>query len=800
MTSTTVARARSAQAHTATATCAPVETLAKPRAVFAGTITHPEVRLTFARGATHAASGATLMEWVRKAPRRHWDSEAREWVITAFGGAGFDPKARTAVDATKISLRNPIAVLTKAGFGGRFEAGLREPEESPAEAAARLARPLCVVDPASETGSQILIYPRFAGWDVVSALFPAAKWYPEGGPERLGAFTCPVGEILDEQGVPWPQIEVDRSLVERARASRATSRALASRGEDQRALAARAAKMVGTDPGAEEVAAALEALVGKIPGWFGMDPRGYQRLGALAACAGHSFIADDMGLGKTAQGLAACAIRNSRRILIIAPPVAISGWVRETERTRLAAADPDSEQACSAALPRDGFPQGLPPERAGMKVVAFVAGRKEPALPDPEVGGVVVVSDSLLAARGHLVEQLVRWGPDALVYDEIHRARSWTGVRSVAARTVADSLRAGALRIGLTGTPLFNSPDELGSMLAITGHLDPIFGGYRTLTSTFCRKNAYKKFVAVKKMLPRLRELLEANVWVRRVKSQALPELPAAPEPAAMLVDIEMKDYRAAYAEVRLKIDEWIDGFLEARGRYPDDKEIKEYAQGAIGLVSPLRLAAGLAKVASATELLNDWHQAERERADAGEDAQPLLLWAHHKEVVEALRAKAVACFGADRVEVIDGATPALRRGEVEQKFQAGQTSVLVASIAAAGVAITLTRGSEQLWVEGTWSVPEFQQAVDRQHRFGQTNGVNVRVMIAAGTIDGHIQRVLERKRSMISQVADGGGAVAALDAQALKDADGPADVVIELVHEAIAARLETSRSRRRAA
>src|SRR5690606_32926842 len=141
----------------------------------------------------------------------------------------------------------------------------------------------------------------------------------------------------------------------------------------------------------------------------------------------------------------------------------------------------------------------------GAEVVVITPRRKEPDLPR---GGVVIVSDSLLASREALAKRIRLWAPDGLIVDEAHRLKTWDSARGRVVRAVAEAVGGGP-RLAISGTPLFANPVELANTLAITGQLDPVFGGMGRFCAAFARQNKYKAWVARKRELPRLRSMLD---------------------------------------------------------------------------------------------------------------------------------------------------------------------------------------------------------------------------------------------------------------------------------------------------
>ena len=108
--------------------------------------------------------------------------------------------------------------------------------------------------------------------------------------------------------------------------------------------------------------------------------------------------------------------------------------------------------------------------------------------------------------------------------------------------------------------------------------------------------------------------------------------------------------------------------------------------------------------------------------------------------VVEALEAADVT------VASFSGATPRNAREKAVADLQNGDAAVLVSTISAAGVGLTLTAASRIIFFEPILDVAAFRQAIGRAHRIGQKRSVAVAVLAAAGTHE-HIALDLLTKR-----------------------------------------------------
>jgi hypothetical protein len=528
----------------------------------------------------------------------------------------------------------------------------------------------------------------------------------------------------------------------------------------------------------------------KIPDWFGLALDGYQVDGAIAVASGHWMLADAPGVGKTRQALAAAAALGSLRTLILCPPTVISHWTRETIASGVATRS-EGGSPTPASAPLDTALSVGDPRATGSigEVVAITRQRREIELPQ---SGVVIASDATVTARPHLADALKRWDPDVFILDEAHRAKTWESKRSMTMRSLA---RSSSVTIPVSGTPLFANPVELTPLLDMTGHLDTVFGGRHRFIERYARQNRYGGWTAKKHRLPELRRILDEHVWVLRTKDDVLPHLPPKARRAS-IVDVDTHIFSAAHAEVIAKIDDWIASFVNAHGDLPGNDDVDKWSRGNVSCVSQLRKAAGIAKVPAAVEMISEWVASQAAVADYSSGSptirNPLVVWTHHRVVMQALAdaataaARKAAGSGIHRpCAVISGDTPNAERTKIVDEFQAGEIPVLICSIAAAGVGITLTRSSDVIFVETDWTPALVSQAEDRCHRIGQENHVTITTLIAPKTLDERIQQVLRHKAEMLDTMLGGDNAVY------VDDESGPAGA--HILTEMVLARLRSA-------
>src|SRR5207249_2566518 len=95
------------------------------------------------------------------------------------------------------------------------------------------------------------------------------------------------------------------------------------------------------------------------------------------------------------------------------------------------------------------------------------------------------------------------------------------------------------------------------------------------------------------------------------------------------------------------------------------------------------------------------------------------------------------------------------------QQFQEAEKGppILVLSLRAGGVGLNLTRATHVIHFDRWWNPAVEDQATDRVHRIGQTQRVQVHLLITLGTLEERIDRMLEEKRGLADAVVAGGEA-----------------------------------------
>ena len=428
--------------------------------------------------------------------------------------------------------------------------------------------------------------------------------------------------------------------------------------------------------------------------WFTPTPYPYQLAGALQlAYTPRRLLADEPGLGKTIQALLATAITNPTHTLIICPPSLTTNWQNETTRTQIHTHHHHTHTP--QTITAANHKKTTPPEK-----------------------GILILADSLLSTKNAptITQTLNQWQPNLIIIDEAHRYKNPHSKRT---RNLLKLTHHTPTVYALTGTPIISSPLDLLPILKATHTLHNYPTPY---VDTYCVQNYFGDWEPCQSMLPDLHARLDATTWIRRTKTQVLTELPSKTR-TAITIDV-------------------------------DTTRIKEICQGVdttsdtqlLTAIARLRRATGLAKTQAAAEHIHTHLQGTR---------RPIIAWTIHRQVTQELKTQLKQ--QGHTVAVYDGDTPNRERDQIVARFQAGQIDVLIANIVAAGVGLTLTHASDAVFVETEWTPAIVAQAEDRIHRISQTRPVTITTLVAAGTLDPIIHRILTEKIDLLDRITPGG-------------------------------------------
>ncbi len=301
----------------------------------------------------------------------------------------------------------------------------------------------------------------------------------------------------------------------------------------------------------------------------------------------------------------------------------------------------------------------------------------------------------------------------------------------------------GDLKLAVTGTPLENRLEELWSLMHFTN--PGLLGGRREFGEKFAEKIEAGHADATLA----LRRIMAPFV-MRRLKKDVAPELPPRTEAIryVTLEDSERAVYDAVHAATRADVV----SLLQNGGSVLKALEaLLRLRQAAchVALV-PGQVAKTSSKVQALVEALQT-------AASDGHRALVFSQWTTMLDLIEPELKAAGLTFSR-----LDGSTQ--NRGEITEQFQApGGPTVLLMSLKAGGVGLTLTAADHVFLVDPWWNPSVEAQAADRAHRIGQDKPVFIYRLVSQGTVEERILKLQDKKRALFEAALDGGAGAAAL-------------------------------------
>ena len=132
------------------------------------------------------------------------------------------------------------------------------------------------------------------------------------------------------------------------------------------------------------------------------------------------------------------------------------------------------------------------------------------------------------------------------------------------------------------------------------------------------------------------------------------------------------------------------------------------------------------------------------------EENGKLVIFAHHKEFVEILMRELKEYTP---VKIVGGMEIEDKQSSIDAFQNSVNCKVIICSLKAAGVGITLTAGSYVAFLELGWTPGEHDQAEDRLHRIGQKDNVTCFYFLVENTIEGTIYNLIQDKRKIFTEM-----------------------------------------------
>jgi SNF2 family DNA or RNA helicase len=336
-----------------------------------------------------------------------------------------------------------------------------------------------------------------------------------------------------------------------------------------------------------------------------------------------------------------------------------------------------------------------------------------------------------------------------IIADEVHRVKNRKAQQTHYLKTLQAYYKTGC-----SGTPADDKPQDIWSVL---NWLYPKqFSSYWRFINTYCEQQTqevrgqgrtFKKIVGVnKERIPELHAQIDPW-YMRRKKEEVLDSLP--PKYYTELhVDLGPSQ-RRAYDQMAKDMIAWIGEHQDVPLASPvvvaQLTRLQQFALSSLTIdpyTRKVKLIDPSAKLDRFEELVE------------GNPDESLVVFSQSRSMCN-LAAARMDKMGVSNT-LYHGQIPHAQREQAVEDFQADRKQVFIATIAAGGEGITLTRSSTVVFFDRMWNPTKNFQAEDRLHRIGQMNAVQVIDIMARDTVDqGRKQRIANKWEDLLWLLGD---------------------------------------------
>lgn len=443
-----------------------------------------------------------------------------------------------------------------------------------------------------------------------------------------------------------------------------------------------------------------------IPHQLKIEPYPYQMKGIARGLELKRFMnCDEPGLGKTLQSIATINLGNAFPCLVICPSSLKINWQREWEKFT------DKKAMVLTDKVRDTWTFFYQTGMHQVFIVNYESLKKYFVQRIKKAEGWTLRD---IEFRNSI--QLFK----SVIIDESHRCKSSSTQQAKFCKGICSGKE---WVIELTGTPVVNKPKDLVPQLSILNRIDD-FGGYKNFINRYCAgQNEASN-------LKELNYMLWKNCMFRREKSLVLTDLPDKIRQVNTCEITNRKEYMDAERDLIMYLQKYKDA---------DDEKIAKALRGAVMVrINVLRQISARGKVRDVIEFVKDFR----------ENGKKIILFCSLHEVVDQLK-----YYFPTAVSVTGRESPDEKQRAVDAFQSSPKADIIICSIKAAGVGLTLTASSNVAFVEFPWTYADCCQCEDRAHRIGQKDSVTCYYFLGRKTIDEKVYRIIQEKKNIANAV-----------------------------------------------
>lgn len=463
----------------------------------------------------------------------------------------------------------------------------------------------------------------------------------------------------------------------------------------------------GTEKKEEDIAYDIPELPDlTVPHNLKIQPYPYQLKGIARGLELKRFMnCDEPGLGKTLQSIATINLADAFPCLVVCPSSLKINWQREWEKFT------DKKAMILTDKVRDTWTFFFQTGMHQVFIVNYESLKK-------------YFVQRIKKAEGWTLRDVEFRNSinlfKSVIIDESHRCKSESTQQAKFCKGICTGKE---WVIELTGTPVVNRPKDLIPQLAILDRMND-FGGYKPFVDRYC---------SGQREASNLREL-NFNLWkycmFRREKSLVLTDLPDKIRQVNTCEITNRKEYMDAERDLIMYLQKYKDA---------DDDKIAKAMRGEVMVrINILRQISARGKVRDVIEFVKDFR----------ENGKKIILFCSLHEVVDQLKhyfPTAVSVTGRDSQDEKQRAVDAFQNNP--------KADIIICSIKAAGVGLTLTASSNVAFVEFPWTYADCCQCEDRAHRIGQKDSVTCYYFLGRRTIDEKVYRIIQEKKNIANAV-----------------------------------------------
>lgn len=310
----------------------------------------------------------------------------------------------------------------------------------------------------------------------------------------------------------------------------------------------------------------------------------------------------------------------------------------------------------------------------------------------------------------------------SVIIDESHKVKELATKQSKLTRGLCSGKE---WVLSLTGTPVVNKTADLIGNLGIVSQLMN-FGGYKYFSERYCGGVGGKDNLH----LNELNSKLLTTCFFQRKKSEVLTDLPGKIRQIVSCDITTRREYDAALADLGSYLQQY---------RQKTDEQVEKSLRGQI------MVQMGVCKNISARGKMPEVIEQIEEIVGGG---QKVAVFLHQKEIAVQLLTRypyALTITGKDDLEARNRAVELFQNDPSQQ--------LILLSLKAASVGLTLTAAYNAIFIELPWHEADLNQAESRFDRIGQKNIVLSKIMLGKDTIDEYIWQIIERKGDVAAKV-----------------------------------------------